>query len=155
MDPNYSDDFDSLLSNHRRGTYGQHRRRNHEANATTADSSNRRRHRKTIINRSRQKGHNRLFNDLASSSVRPMGQKTTKRKSKAKAIDTSSNMEDIFKEKMALMAEMIRLKEEENNLKKLELKMKEMEILLKDKFGMTDRQCQDHAMFCNMIRESH
>lgn len=92
--------------------------------------------------------------DPTSPSIRPMGQNGSKKK-KTKVKDNFSTMEDTLKEKMTLITEMARLKEEENYLKKRELKMKELEILLKDTSGMRDKQCQDHAILCNMITESH
>lgn len=93
--------------------------------------------------------------------VRPTRQKEAKRKSKAKAFETSSNnndfaaIQDTLKEKVNIMAELTHVNDEENKLKEWEVKLKKMKILLKDTSGMNETQHQYHAILCNMTRESH
>ncbi|GAU21764.1 hypothetical protein TSUD_328890 [Trifolium subterraneum] len=97
-----------------------------------------------------------------SSVVCPTGTEVEKRKGKSKSEETSSataeliEVQEIPKTKVLVMAEMVRVQDEQNKLKEKELNMKErefeLEFLFKDTSGMTARQQRDHEMLCNVIR---
>lgn len=91
----------------------------------------------------------------------PVGQRDSKRKSKAKAAETSFNnndyivVQDILSKKVCVMEKWAHLKEVENKIKQGELKFKALEVLLKDTSRMTENQHRDHEIFCNMLKEKY
>lgn len=90
---------------------------------------------------------------------RSIGQKATKRKSKGKRDENTSNnlnlssIESAMKDKYANIAKLIELKEaQERHLQEHE-RCLEYEILMKDTSDMSEKQLQDHKKYCDYIRQ--
>ena len=81
--------------------------------------------------------------------IRPMGQKTTKRKSKGKRVWTSTNPVDLTGVEEA-MREINVLKAKLAALREKELEKEYYDILIKDNSKMSETWHKDHQAFCKM-----
>nr|KYP56136.1 hypothetical protein KK1_002370 [Cajanus cajan] len=89
--------------------------------------------------------------DLTTLMSRLIGQKATKRKSKGKVGETSSNKEELDNMTKAMLERSAPVKKlaeakEATNFSAM------YEILMKDTSGMTEKQLKDHELACNFIR---